>query len=102
MWAKDLAIAIVYQAVQDYCEVEQQYNVRKFFSSEWFELLCDLNPEILLKECERRANEMCYYGRYSIQRQGDYYELRTRDGKKNLGKFSSINECCNEVRRIKK
>ena len=72
---KDLAVAIVLQAVKDYIAairktwspkvsvkkkrelVMEQIEIEAFFRSPWYDTLCDINPDKLIRNCRLRAEE---------------------------------------------
>ena len=72
---KDLAAGIVLQAVKDYIKairrmwdpnisrqkkrdtILEKLELEKFFRSDWYEELCDINPEELIRNCHLRAEE---------------------------------------------
>ena len=67
---KELANAIIVQAVKDYREAlrllsmnpndksakRDQRNIERFFRSEWFSILTDLNGELLLKKLKEEVS----------------------------------------------
>ena len=72
---KELANAIILQAVEDYRKWEKEYSdsrddqklrkslveLNEFFCSEWFELLTDLDGEQLLARVKAELEEQNYY-----------------------------------------
>jgi len=72
---KDLAAAIVLQAVKDYIAairkmwkptvsvtkkrvlVMEQIEIEAFFHSPWYDTLCDINPDKVIRNCRLRAEE---------------------------------------------
>lgn len=58
-----LATAVVLLACKDYenaltgHNAEQQYEIEKFFRSTWFGVLCDLNPEEIMKQLKIHARK---------------------------------------------
>lgn len=67
---KELANAIILQAVKDYREVlrllgmnpndksakRDQRDIERFFCSEWFSILTDLNGELLMKKLKEEVS----------------------------------------------
>ena len=71
----DLATAIVHQAVTDYIKiirklwtpnlsmtvkrrcVQKKMEIEAFFHSSWYEMLCDIDPDKVIVNCHRRAEE---------------------------------------------
>lgn len=57
---KELAIAIVESAVYEYINTDNQatvYAIRKFFQSDYYKVLCDIDPHYMIKICERKRRE---------------------------------------------
>ena len=73
---QELCIAIVQRAADDYIAVmrklwkpglqvekkriflKQKVDLEGFFHSEWYEFLCDIPPERLIRGCQNRAREL--------------------------------------------
>ena len=73
----NLRCAIVEQAATDYvdllagfvvpsadCNVDE---IRKFFHSDWYNLLCNIDPEYLIENLERKAKKMVL--KYTISKE---------------------------------
>lgn len=60
----ELACAIVYKAVEDYDKAIRNNNKRniteleRFFNSQWFTELCDLDAEYLMKEVKIKYGKL--------------------------------------------
>ena len=58
---EELANAIVLQAVKDYRlhdDEKELANIERFFRSDWFGVLTDINPEMLITKL--RKEKVCY------------------------------------------
>ena len=71
----DLATAIVHQAVKDYIKIirmlwtpnlsltvkrrcaQKKMEIEAFFHSSWYEMLCDIDPDKVIVNCHRQAEE---------------------------------------------
>lgn len=60
---KYLAMAIVFQAVQDYKKALKHndkveiYNLEKWFKGNWYKTLCSIDGDYLIKKLRRYSNE---------------------------------------------
>lgn len=54
---ENLANAIIIQAIKDYESPRYRSSIRKFFRSEWFEVLTKIHPDYIIKLCEKRVQE---------------------------------------------
>lgn len=54
---ENLANAIIIQAVKDYESPRLRPSIRRFFRSEWFEVLTKVHPDYIIKLCEKRVQD---------------------------------------------
>lgn len=56
---KNLGIAVVTCAVSDWKEgdASERRRIERFFKSEWYTALCDLNPDLVIRELRQWAKE---------------------------------------------
>ena len=57
---EDLANAIIIQAVKDYRRTQSpqvRNEIKRFFKSEWFSMLTNLDGDMLIKKLEREVKE---------------------------------------------
>jgi len=81
-----LRFAIVKQATEDYVDLQAGFisptancNIReltRFFHSYWFELLCDIEPDYLIRLLERKAATMVLKYTISKQKNSNRYYVR--------------------------
>lgn len=59
---KDLAVAVIEQAIRDYkrlwdVESYEKVRIKEFFMSEWFAAVTDIDPEWLIETLEAQERE---------------------------------------------